>query len=218
MMTAVTDAARNEDPGAEPTTSELLLDAGERLIAQRGVQAVALKEVAVAAGQRNNGATQYHFGDKAGLVRAIFERRAAVVNRRRLELLDETAAEGRVDVCDLTWAYVAPLGEQVAAGNWYVMFLARMNAEHERGQLQRADPRVNTAYRRLHRHLRQGPLAALPTAVFQARWRLFVNLSIDALADYQAEMAAGERLLPIDRFVAELAAALAGLLTAPPTP
>lgn len=43
-------------------TREALLTAAERLFAERGVQAVAHRQISVAAGQRNQAAVNYHFG------------------------------------------------------------------------------------------------------------------------------------------------------------
>src|SRR5215470_8750592 len=61
-------ARRGED------TKQRLLDAAERLFAERGVDGVSLREVNAAAGERNNAALYYHFHDRDGLVRAIVER------------------------------------------------------------------------------------------------------------------------------------------------
>ena len=46
---------------------ELIIVAAERLIAERGVD-VPLRDIAAAAGQRNNSAVQYHFGSRDGLI------------------------------------------------------------------------------------------------------------------------------------------------------
>ena len=53
-----------------------LLLAGERLIAEFGPE-VSLRDVAVAAGQRNNSAVHYHFGSRDGLIKAIIGHRQA---------------------------------------------------------------------------------------------------------------------------------------------
>ena len=69
-----------------------LVDAAERLFAERGIAGVSLREVGAAAGQRNNSAAQYHFGDKDGLVAAIFERRMTPIDRRRRAMLADSDA------------------------------------------------------------------------------------------------------------------------------
>ena len=40
--------------------------AGEQLFAERGFRGVSLREIGLAAGQRNNSAAQYHFGSRLG--------------------------------------------------------------------------------------------------------------------------------------------------------
>src|SRR4051794_4739165 len=120
-----TARARSTETG----TRELLLDVGERMFAERGIHGVSLREIGLAAQQRNNGVTQYHFGDKTGLIKAVFQRRASTVNDRRLELLEADEHAGRSDVRSLVAAYVTPLAEQVAANTSYVAFLSRLQAE-----------------------------------------------------------------------------------------
>ncbi len=199
------------------TTRDLLLDSAERLFAAHGINGVSLREIGMDAHQRNNGVAQYHFGDKAGLVRAVFERRAAAVNDRRLELLDEVARQQGSSVTDLIDAFVKPLGEQVQQGNWYVPFLSRLQAEHRRDELLRpVGDDVNSGFVRFRRELRRDHLTALPADLFANRLRLAVNVAIDALSDHQARLAKSEpKTLPLHRFVDDLVNAISGLLTAP---
>ncbi len=53
-----------------------LMRAAEQLFAQQGVDRVSLREIAIAAGQRNVSAATYHFGSKRELIEAILERTA----------------------------------------------------------------------------------------------------------------------------------------------
>ena len=64
-----------------------MIDAAERLIAERGLGALSLREVATTAGQRNHSAVQYHFGSRAGLVEAVFDTRMTPIDARRAEML-----------------------------------------------------------------------------------------------------------------------------------
>src|SRR6478609_1182246 len=83
-----------------------LIETAEQLFAERGIEAVSLRDVCAAAGQRNHSAAQYHFGSRAGLVRAVFEHRMGVVNARRHAALDATAAD---DTAAIVAALVRPL-------------------------------------------------------------------------------------------------------------
>jgi AcrR family transcriptional regulator len=74
----------------------MLLLAGEELMAERGPD-VSLRDIAVAAGQRNNSAVHYHFGSRDGLVAAIVERRQRGLEARRMHLLAEHESSGEPD-------------------------------------------------------------------------------------------------------------------------
>jgi AcrR family transcriptional regulator len=204
--------------GASPTR-ELLMQTAEGLFAERGIHGVSLREIGIAAGQRNNGATQYHFGDKDALVVAIFERRAAEVDARRLELLEEALAAGRDGVRDLLAAFVVPLAEQVGRGRSYVRFMSRLQADGHRDVLRSAGAEVSSAYERIGRLLRRRHLQSLRRDLFWNRWTLTINTAINALADYQAggTLLPGDHHLPLELFTSELVDALAGILTAPST-
>jgi AcrR family transcriptional regulator len=104
--------------------------AAERLFGERGIEAVSLREVGAAAGQRNNSAAQYHFGSRDGLVDAIFERRMSAIDARRREFLAELDATGRGhDRRALLAAVLRPLAEEVGHADgvsWYARFLQQV--------------------------------------------------------------------------------------------
>ena len=56
-----------------PSTSESLLDVGQRLFAKRGYDASSVRDITSAAGA-NLGAVTYHFGSKEALYHAVLER------------------------------------------------------------------------------------------------------------------------------------------------
>jgi AcrR family transcriptional regulator len=79
---SVTDAVRRGNASGRATRRRMVLVA-EELFAARGIDAVSLREVGQAAGQRNNAAAQYHFKDREGLVRAIISMRGERNDPRR---------------------------------------------------------------------------------------------------------------------------------------
>ncbi|MGI5169201.1 TetR/AcrR family transcriptional regulator [Spirillospora sp. CA-253888] len=95
-------------------TRERLLDAAQRLYAERGLDAVSLREINQAAGARNATAVQYHFTDRAGIVAAILARHLPEVDARRHALLDAYEAVGDPDVRALAAALVRPLAARLA--------------------------------------------------------------------------------------------------------
>lgn len=104
-----------------------IVEHAERLFAEHGISGVSLRDVSAAAGQRNHSAAQYHFGDREGLVAAIYAARMGVINTARHRLLDEFDADGRDDTVEsLIAAIVLPLVDLVtAAHGWYGRFLDR---------------------------------------------------------------------------------------------
>jgi len=101
-------------PAAPASTRERLLDAAQHLYALRGLDAVSLREINQAAGARNATAVQYHFGDRAGIVRAIFARYLPDVEARRHALLDSYESAGAADVRALAGALVRPPAARLA--------------------------------------------------------------------------------------------------------
>jgi AcrR family transcriptional regulator len=85
---------------AEPSPAPArLMDTAEFLIAERGMS-VSLREIAAQAGQRNNSAVIYHFGNFDGLIKATLERRMLALERCRLQLLGDLDAAGSESTLD----------------------------------------------------------------------------------------------------------------------
>ncbi|HXR29291.1 MAG TPA: helix-turn-helix domain-containing protein [Solirubrobacteraceae bacterium] len=110
-------------------TRERLIAAAEELFAANGIQAVSLREIVRASGARNTTALQYHFGDRAGLVRAVLDKHHLDVDTRRHAMLDAYEAEGEPEVWALAHALVAPLASELAdpdGGPCYLRILAEL--------------------------------------------------------------------------------------------
>lgn len=82
--------------GALNETRERVLEVAERLFAERGLDAVSVRDITAAA-EANLGAINYHFGTKDRLIEAVFERRLVPMTETRLRALDavEKAAGNR---------------------------------------------------------------------------------------------------------------------------
>lgn len=98
-------------------TRQALLDAAERLWGERGLDGASLREIRIAAGQRNSSALQFHFGDKAGLRRALAERHMPRVAAIQEDLYDALIAEGHEhDLTALVETMVRPWAEYLRRG------------------------------------------------------------------------------------------------------
>lgn len=104
------------------STKDRILDAAERLFAEKGYDGASLRGVTSVAGV-NLASVGYHFGGKANLFRAVFQRRVGGINAERLAMLD--AAEARDPAPRLEAileAFLAPA----------LRLVARKGAGHER--------------------------------------------------------------------------------------
>jgi len=90
-------------------TRASILEAAERLYAERGFSEVTLRDIVAAAGV-NLAAVNYHFGSKDELIAELFVTRSIATNRERLNELKaaEAAGGGRADIDAILRALVGP--------------------------------------------------------------------------------------------------------------
>jgi AcrR family transcriptional regulator len=190
-------------------TRDKLLSAAEQLFAERGVDAVSLREITRVAGARNVIAVQYHFEDRAGVLRAILAKHLPDVDARRHALLDEIDAGGEPTARAMAGALVRPLAAKLADPAGGPAFLqvhaellnrpARRVAapDGESGSLQRwreaVVPVIDPLARRLHR-----------------RWTTIVHTGVELGRRARTAPHTDDRL-----FTSYLVDVVAAMLTAP---
>jgi AcrR family transcriptional regulator len=111
-MRAQPSAARAGGPTADGTRARLIT-AAEALFAERGIDGVSLREINRASGAKNAVAVQYHFEDRAGVIRAILDKHRPAVETSRHGLLDAYESSGVDDLRELSGALVRPLAEKL---------------------------------------------------------------------------------------------------------
>lgn len=74
-------------------TQTALKRAAEKLIAERGMENVSIRDIVSVAGQKNESALQYHFKNFTGLLSAIREERSLETQTKRAELLAALLAD-----------------------------------------------------------------------------------------------------------------------------
>ena len=201
---------------ASADAKERIIVAAERMIAEHGSE-VPLRDIALAAGQRNNSAVQYHFGTRDGLIDAVAEYRIADLEQRRLELLAEAEETGEPgDVRALVSALVVPMLTipYERGATHYARFLEQVRTHPAlaadtnldragRAAVRLIIMRLDRALRDLSPELRHRRLRSLPTVLFAL------------LADRERTVYAGD--LPPDdpHSAAELVDLIIGMLTAP---
>ena len=94
---------------ASDHTRTAILNAAERLYADRGFGDVTLRDIVVAASV-NLAAVNYHFGSKDELIAELFVTRSLALNKERLRELREAeeAGDGRADIAEVLRALVGP--------------------------------------------------------------------------------------------------------------
>jgi AcrR family transcriptional regulator len=106
-----------------------LVDAATRLFAQHGIDGVALKDIVAAAGQKNQSAVQYYFGDKDGLIAAALDNLFRSIDARRaVAVAAALALAGKARRNAVMRATVEPIvaeAESHAGGPAYIRFVAQ---------------------------------------------------------------------------------------------
>ena len=196
-------------PRAGDATRRSILDAAERLFAERGTAAVSLNEINAAARQRNTAAVHYHFKNRDGLLSAVLERHLGEIDTRRSTLLDGIEMSGEAGLEALARVLVLPLAEKLddRSGRCYLRIQAALVP-------QSGTPRPATA--RLVARFAEQLEALLPSRVADARGRLLPLLVFPALAERavleeKRRGARSERAL----FVETLIDAVVGILSGP---
>ncbi|WP_020583693.1 TetR/AcrR family transcriptional regulator [Endozoicomonas elysicola] len=124
-----------------------LILVAEKMIAEKGLNAISEREIAREAGQRNNSAVQYHFGSRAGLVSAILDLRMIPLNARRHEMLmaikPDQAESVKALVEALVMPYIHNLIEYPAEG-YYVSLVTQLAQSGQHDQLLFDGPRSSS--------------------------------------------------------------------------
>jgi len=196
-------------------TRDALVETAERLFAERGIEAVSLRDVSKSAGQRNHNAIQYHFGDRAGLVAAVYDHRMRHVNERRHAMLDAAADSGLSgDVTTIAAAVVVPLAAVVAeTSGWYGRFLARTQRDTFARRVVVELP-VLSSYNRAC-ELLVGALPDLPPPIRVHRIGQMSTLLIGTIARWEWLRQIDEPELPLTMLQHDLTTTIAAVLTAP---
>ncbi len=201
---------------AGTTARERIIVAAERLIAEHG-RSVPLRDIAAAAGQRNNSAIQYHFGSRDGLIEAVVEFRLATLEVRRLELLAEQAGSGRPPgLHGLLEALVVPmfeLGERHGIRH-YARFLEQIHPHPAVSDATNLDSAERTSVRVIMQGLDR-ELTTLPPRLRVRRLRALTTMLFALLADHERAAEVGDARAGDARAWGEIIDMLAGSLAAP---
>jgi AcrR family transcriptional regulator len=200
-------------------TRQQLILAAERLFAERGIEGVSLREINLAAKQRNTSAAHYHFGSKEALVEAIFELRRTEIGRRREELLDRLEADGRTsDLRALAEVLVRPLapelqsGQSGEEGSRYLEFLAHLllMSPEKVGEILRRHQAAEGRWAALA----MKSLPGIPRSLLWTRLFLMARHVVTSLAVYHRRGLETDEV-SLETYLSDMIDAVAGYLGAP---
>jgi AcrR family transcriptional regulator len=168
--------ARQEESGREA-----IMDAAERLFAERGIDAVSLRTINAEAGY-SVAALHYHFATRDGLVRALLARAQPRMLAERARMLVALSAESEPALERIVAALVLPLTagmlEDFPASVAKLRFLVRLSFDRS-PYLARTLEESFAVFRPLLRRA----LPHLEERTLTRRWRFAADLAQHALAN-----------------------------------
>jgi AcrR family transcriptional regulator len=202
-------------PVLTPSTREQIVLTAERLLAQRGLDGVSLRQIGAEAGNGNNSAVQYHFGSKDRLIQAIFEYRLPHLYERRQMLIAQRRPD---DLRSWLECYVLPILEQGEQECSHYLTFVAMLQQHGRRDLFERIPRKFGAPTRAFLENVGALLPHIPEPLRRHRIAQAMSFSVDAASDRERARANGEGVLSFAVHVADLLDGLVGFLAAPVSP
>jgi AcrR family transcriptional regulator len=204
-------------------TAETLLTTAERLYAERGIDAVSMREISRAAGQKNTSALQYHFINKEALIAAILKRRMLALDYRRLEFLEELERHDRLrDLRSLVLVMIKPMAESINSSkrlsgeDRYIGFLSEVQRHPEFDAVEIGKTASLIGLRRVYMLIGK-QLHHLPDAVLRQRFNMAMSQVVHVLAEFERlrlRRRGSRRSFDVERAVENLIDMTAGALAA----
>ena len=194
-----------------------VMAAALRLFAEHGVSGVTVRQIAIAAGQRNHAVVGYYFGSKEALVRAVIAHGAKRIDHLRNKMLDQMeAAGGPNSLIEITRCLVRsslPDAERPWS-ECYNRFVVSLQLSNRALFMDALEGRWNSGYLRCQDHLRR-MLPNLPPTEINQRL-LFMGAALGGiLAARERELSDQTRLHPMwsrDSTLDDAAQALTAIL------
>jgi AcrR family transcriptional regulator len=186
-----------------------LMRAAEQLFAQQGVDRVSLREIAIAAGQRNVSAATYHFGSKRELIEAILERHSLPIQAdwRPILAADEHHELGLHRLLEIVVKPLLAKVDDADGGRNYLELCAELVASRSfplMGMRVANTPEAVDLTQRIAQH---GP--EVPPMIRVLRSTRLARLVYSSIGDYLRLTANGVDI-PRQLFTSDLVNALAG--------
>jgi AcrR family transcriptional regulator len=182
-MSSRRPAARTEE------TRNQIKSAAQMLFARYGIDAVTVQQIVDAAGQRNNAALHYHFGSKEELIRQMVVDGAAVLDKRRRQMLDEIEARsGPKSIREVMLVLIMPVIGLGDDERWrgYIRFTSNLQASDPKTLRDALNNRWNASYVACFDYLTL--MLPLPPKIIEQRLSMFVIYANSILSAYEAAL------------------------------
>ena len=196
-------------------TRAALINAAERLFAEKGVGTVSARDIARAAAARNESAVQYHFGSVDSLIRAVISDRARQIDEARLATLAELDAAGDgTNMLKLIEAAIAPVMRACDDENGLLvmLFLVQLTADPRFNIEEIVADAIPDSISILTDRIRT-LLHHLPSETRDRRMRMMSIIGINIAADHARLLKHG-RAPNIDQAIEEAVVSMSGFLQA----
>lgn len=190
-----------------------------RLFAQRGVENVSIRDIQVAAGQKNNGSISYYFSSRDALIREIVADIAKKLDEDNNRRLDEIERKGGPTDIRQVAELLRPILQKRAddeADTYELRFFTAVLISR-RDLLFEATAGADSATRRAFRHI-QRLAPDMPPEILRQRLMLMLLYALSAGASMEAGRAGGKGLNGIWAYASaesNLADTMAGIIAAP---
>lgn len=203
-------------PAAEQIKSVAL-----KLFAEHGVDAVTVRQIAEAAGQKNHAAVGYYFGSKEDLVRAVVAHGARLIDDMRNQMLDSIEAQGGPkSIFEITDCLVRS-SLPPASPPWsecYNRFVVVLRLANRQLFMDALEGRWNSGYQRCLDHIRRLLPQGLPRRIVSQRLVFLTAMLGGTLSARESELADQSRAHSTwtdPATIKHLAQSLASMLEAP---
>ena len=182
---------------ATARTREKLVQVALELYGERSIDAVSLRQISAAAGQKNPNALQYHFRDRDGLLQAIIDRHAPMVAKVRAEYVASVRVDAPSPPRLAAQTLILPIVDYIENspdGANFVKVISQISAVYQNGSSESVNAGIAFPESEELKQVFASALSGLSADDARKRVYLAVTTSFHTLADIYRNGPGGQRV------------------------